>query len=156
MVRRTDRAGLAYGIAAYGCWGLLPIYLKAVRAVPVLEVLCHRIVWAVAFLLAVAWRMGELGRIRAALRERRAGLVLAGSTLLLAVNWLVYIWAVVGSRMIEASLGYYINPLVNVLLGVVVLGETLERAVRVAVGLAATGVLWFALLLGRPPWVSLV
>jgi chloramphenicol-sensitive protein RarD len=134
----------------------MPAYIKVVRAAPVLEVLCHRVVWALVFLLVLSWRQGELGVLRSALRSRRTLAVLAASATLIAVNWLVYIWAVVNGRLLEASLGYYINPLVNVLLGVVILGERLERPVQIAVGIAAAGVLWLALHLGDFPWIPLV
>jgi chloramphenicol-sensitive protein RarD len=127
-----------------------------VRAAPVLEVLCHRVVWALAFLLALSWRPSRLHGLLSALRSRRTLGVLAASTALIAANWLVYIWAVVNGRMLEASLGYYINPLVNVLLGVAILGERLERPVRVAVGIAGAGVLWLAVELGQLPWIPLV
>ena len=126
------------------------------RAAPVLEVLCHRVVWALAFLLVLSWRQGQLGAVRSGLRSRRALAILAASTTLLAVNWLVYIWAVVNGRLLEGSLGYYINPLVSVLLGVVILGERLERPVQIAVGIAAAGVLWLALKLGEFPWIPIV
>lgn len=152
---RTSTAGIAYGVAAYGLWGFMPIYLKAVREAPVLEVLSHRIVWALVLLLLLAWRRGELAELRALLRPGRTLAILAASTAAIAVNWLIYIFAVANGRLLEASLGYYINPLVNVLLGVVVLGERLERAVQVAVILASAGVLWLAAGAGRPPWISL-
>jgi chloramphenicol-sensitive protein RarD len=147
--------GLAYGVAAYGLWGFMPLYLKAVRAVPVLEVLCHRVVWALALLLPLVWRRGELGALLAAMRRRRPLAILTASTFAIAMNWLVYIWAVVHERVLEASLGYYINPLVNVLLGVVVLGERLDRPVRIAVASAAAGVGWLTIRLGQPPWIAL-
>ena len=99
--------------------------------------LCHRVVWAVALLVALAWRQDRLADVRAALRRPRTLALLGASTVLIAVNWLVYIYAVVSSRMLEASLGYYINPLVNVLLGVLFLHETLRPLERVAVALAA-------------------
>jgi chloramphenicol-sensitive protein RarD len=134
----------------------MPVYIKSVRAAPVLEVLCHRVVWALAFLLVLSWRQGQLAGLRSALRSGRALAILAASTTLLAINWLVYIWAVVNGRLLEGSLGYYINPLVNVLFGVVILGERLERPVRIAVGTAAAGVLWLALNLGEFPWIPLV
>jgi chloramphenicol-sensitive protein RarD len=134
----------------------MPAYIKAVRAAPVVELLCHRVVWALAFLLVISWRQGQLRALRSALRSGRVLAILAASTTLLAVNWLVYIWAVVNGRVLEASLGYYINPLVNVLLGVVILGERLERPVQIAVGIAAAGVLWLALHFGEFPWIPLV
>jgi chloramphenicol-sensitive protein RarD len=134
----------------------MPAYIKVVRAAPVVEVLCHRVVWALAFLAVICWRQGQLGALRSALRSGRAVAILGASTTLLAVNWLVYIWAVVNGRVLEGSLGYYINPLVNVLLGVVFLGERLARPVQIAVGIAAAGVLWLALQLGEFPWIPLV
>ena len=142
-------------MAAYGLWGFMPLYIKAVRAVPLLEVLCHRVVWALVLLLPLVWRQGELGSVLVAVRRPRTLAILATSALAIALNWLVYIWAVVHGRLLEGSLGYYINPLVNVLLGVVVLGERLDRPVRVAVGIAAVGVAWLTLRLGQPPWIAL-
>jgi chloramphenicol-sensitive protein RarD len=133
----------------------MPVYIKAVRAAPVLEVLSHRIVWALVLLLALSWRQRQLGALRSALRPGRTLAILAASTAAIALNWLVYIWAVVNGRMLESSLGYYVNPLVNVLLGVVVLGERLERPVRVAVGIAAVGVLWLTVRAGQVPWIAL-
>jgi chloramphenicol-sensitive protein RarD len=121
----------------------------------VLEVLCHRVFWAVLLLLAVAWWRDRLADVRGVLRQPRMLAVLAASTVLIAVNWLVYIYAVVHGRMLEASLGYYINPLVNVLFGVLILHEHLHRLEKVAVALAAAGMLWLALHLGQPPWIPL-
>jgi chloramphenicol-sensitive protein RarD len=153
--RRERRLGLGYGLAAYGAWGVFPIYLKAVKTVPVVEVLCHRVVWALAVLLVVTALRGELREVTAALRNRRALLVLSGSTVLIAINWLVYIFSVTHSRMLESSLGYYINPLVSVLLGIVRLGERLQPLVKAAVVAAAAGVVWLAIGLGHLPWISL-
>lgn len=152
---REARRGLLFGLAAYGLWGFMPVYLKALRAAPVIEVLCHRVVWALAVVLLLVWRRGEVSALRQALRPGRTLLVLGASTVFIALNWLVYIWAVVNERMLQGSLGYYINPLVNVLLGVAVLGERLAPLVRVAVALAATGVLWMAIGVGEFPWVAL-
>jgi chloramphenicol-sensitive protein RarD len=153
LSRRT--AGLLAGIAAYGSWGVIPIYFKAVSAAPPLELLAHRVVWALLFLVVLLNRQGRLAEFRAALRPSRTLAMLAASTVLIAVNWLVYIWAVVGGRVLEGSLGYFINPLVNVVLGVLVLEEKLERPVMAAVAVAALGVVWLTLSVGHPPWVSL-
>ena len=153
---RERRAGLAYGLAAYGAWGVFPIYLKAVRAVPILEVLCHRVVWALAILLVLTGVRGELRAVADALRHRRALLVLSGSTVFIALNWLVYIYSVTHDRILESSLGYYINPLISVLLGVVLLRERLEPLMKAAALLAAAGVVWLAIGLGQLPWISLV
>jgi len=133
----------------------MPVYIKAVRAAPVLEVLCHRITWALVLLLLLCWWQRQLGPVRDALRSRRTLAVLAASTLFIAANWIVYIWAVFHGRVMEASLGYYINPLVNVLFGVFILGERLERPVKIAVAIAAAGVLWLAVHLGQVPWIPL-
>jgi chloramphenicol-sensitive protein RarD len=154
-LRREATAGIAYGVAAYGLWGFMPIYLKSVKAAPVLEVLSHRIVWALFLLLVLSWRRRQLAEIATLLRPGRTLAILTVSTVAIAVNWLIYIFAVVNGRMLEASLGYYINPLVNVLLGVVVLGERLERPVQVAVAIAFTGVLWLTVRVGAPPWIAL-
>jgi chloramphenicol-sensitive protein RarD len=153
---REHRRGLFYGLAAYGAWGVFPIYLKAVRTVPVVEVLCHRVVWALAVLAVVTAVRGERRAVMAALRDRRALLVLSGSTVLIAINWLVYIFSVAHARILESSLGYYINPLVSVLLGVVLLGERLTPLMKAAVVAAAAGVTWLAFDLGQLPWISLV
>jgi chloramphenicol-sensitive protein RarD len=154
--QQTSRTGLGYGVAAYGLWGFLPIYIKAVREAPVLEVLCHRVLWALVFLLLLSWRQGQLGAVRAALRPGRTLAILLTSTALIGLNWLVYIFAIVSGRVLESSLGYYINPLVNVLLGVVVLGERLERPVKIAVAIAGAGVVWLTVQAGQVPWISLV
>jgi chloramphenicol-sensitive protein RarD len=149
------RLGLAYGVAAYGSWGFMPVYIKAVRTVPILEVLSHRVFWAFLLLLALCWRRGELPAIRAALRTPRTLALLAGSTVAIAVNWLGYIGAVVQGHVLEASLGYFINPLVNVLFGVAILGEKLDRPVRIAVAIAGAGVLWMTFRAGQVPWIAL-
>jgi chloramphenicol-sensitive protein RarD len=154
--RRERRLGLLYGLAAYGSWGVLPIYLKAVKTVPVVEVLCHRVVWALAVLLVVIAARGEMRTVAAALRNRRALLVLSASTVLIAINWLVYIYSVTYARILESSLGYYINPLVSVLFGIVLLGERLTPLMKAAVITAAAGVAWMAIDLGQLPWISLV
>ena len=153
MSRRT--AGFLAGIGAYGTWGLIPGYFKAVAAAPPLELLAHRVVWAIVLLLVLLKQQGRLGDLREALRPGRTLAMLSASTVLIAVNWLVYIWAVVGGRVLEGSLGYFINPLVNVVLGVLVLKEKLERAVVLAVAMAGLGVAWLTLSIGHPPWVSL-
>ncbi|HEX6737164.1 MAG TPA: EamA family transporter RarD [Vicinamibacteria bacterium] len=154
----SDRArgtGLVFGLGAYAIWGVLPIYFKRVAAAPPVELLAHRVLWALVLLLALSWQQGLLGELREALRPGRTLAFLAATTVLIAVNWLVYIWAVVHGRIMEGSLGYFINPLVNVLLGVVVLKERLERPVLAAVLVAAAGVAWLTLQVGHPPWISL-
>ena len=153
--RGDSAAGAAYAVAAYGAWGLNPVYFKAVSDIPALEVLAHRVVWSlllVVFMVLVARRGGLLLQ---ALRDRRTLGLMALSTLVLSVNWLIYIWAINVERVLETSVGYYINPLLSVLLGVLVLGERLTRLQVVAVVLAALGVLNLALGVAGLPWVAL-
>jgi chloramphenicol-sensitive protein RarD len=147
--------GFVYGLGAYGIWGLIPVYFKAMASAPALELLAHRVVWAFLMLLAVGLRQDGLRELRTALRDHRARMLLLGTTTLIAVNWLIYIWAVFHGRMVEASLGYFITPLVNVFLGVVVLKERLEQPVKRALLLAGLAVLWLTVLSGQPPWISL-
>jgi chloramphenicol-sensitive protein RarD len=144
-----------YALAAYLAWGFLPIYFKALRGVPALEVLAHRVVWSVALLGVVVLVARRGPALRDALSPRRRG-VLAATAVLIAANWLIYIWAVQTGHVVEASLGYFVNPLVNVLLGVAFLGETLSRPQRIALALAAAGVLALVLRLGAFPWISLL
>jgi chloramphenicol-sensitive protein RarD len=149
------RAGVASAVAAFLIWGLFPLYWKQVASVPALEIVAHRTAWAFVFVAAwVSWR-GGWGLAAAVVANRRTLLVLAIGALLIGVNWLLYIWAVTHAHVMEGSLGYYINPLVNVLLGVVVLRERLSRPQALAVGLAAAGVAVLSLGYGRFPWIAL-
>lgn len=155
MASSTHR-GLALGITAYIIWGLFPLYFKTLQAIPALEIIVHRVLWSAlgGALLLLLWKHpGWLRQLRA---QPRLWWVLAASSLLIACNWLIYVWAVNNERMLEASLGYYINPLVNVLLGMLLLGERLRRLQWLAVALAALGVLQQLWQLGSLPWVSLL
>src|SRR5512140_3890630 len=134
--RDEQARGLLYALAAYGAWGFFPLYFKALGGLPALEVLAHRIPWSALFMagwVAAQGRWGDAGR---ALRTPRTVRVLAASTALIAFNWGTYVWAVNAGRIVEASLGYFVNPLVNVLLGAIFLGETLSRPSRWAVAFA--------------------
>lgn len=153
---RERDIGLAFAFATYGFWGLFPLYLKSVARAPYLELLAHRIAWAAIFMAVLVALQGHGREVLAALRSRRTLMVLGASTVLIAVNWLTYIVAVNSGRMLESSFGYYINPLVNVALGVLLLRERLAPAVWAAVAIAGAGVLWLGLHLGHPPWISLV
>lgn len=153
--RQGARMGILAGLSAYFIWGLAPLYFKAVAEIPLWEVLAQRIFWSLVVclvFLAVLRRWGELKTAIGNPKTRRA---LTISTLLITVNWSIYIWAVAEGRVLEASLGYYINPLLNVALGVLVLKERLSRFQAVAVGLAALGVLNQAVAMGHLPWVAL-
>lgn len=155
MSREDTRKGVVYGIAAYGIWGLVPIYFKAVMEVPALEVLAHRVVWSVAMLVPLVLILGKFSEVRQALRNRKTLLVLLLTTVLIATNWFLFIWAVATNRVLDASLGYFINPLVNVVLGVLFLGERLSRPAAVAVVLAGAGVAVQVVMIGALPWIAL-
>ncbi len=152
-------AGFVSAVFCYTIWGFLPIYWKAIDNVPALEILAHRVIWSLVFLaglVAVTGRLGSARREVAAIvanRKKVAGVLTA--TGLITVNWFIYIWAVNGSRILETSLGYYITPLVSVLLGVVVLKERLTLRRKAAVALAVLGVLNQTVHVGGLPWVSL-
>ncbi len=146
--------GTVSGFLAFLLWGLLPFYWKWLGAVPASEILAHRVIWS-ALLLVVLVPTLQSRQLAVAVRDRRALLTAAGAGVLVGGNWFVYTWAVNADRLVEASLGYYINPLVSVVLGVVVLHERLSRLQVVAVILAAVGVLVLTVNHGRVPWVSL-
>ena len=148
--------GLLYCVLAFGMWGTFPLYFRALGAVPALEMVLHRCVWSVVFLLAILALRRHWAWLREVAREPRSILVFAGSATLLLGNWFVYVYAVQNGHVVEASLGYFINPLLNVMLGVLVLHERLRRPQLAAVALAAAGVLWLTWQTGRLPWIALL
>lgn len=151
-----DRRGLAAAVSAYLIWGVFPLYWALLGHLPALEIIAHRVLWcAVSVSLWLFWSEGR-SWLRRALAGRRVGRLLIASSLLISVNWGVYIWAVTNGRVVDASLGYFINPLLSVALGVGVLGERLNRVQWSAVTLAAVGVLWLTLSQGALPWIALV
>lgn len=151
--RATAKDGMIYGVSAYLLWGLLPIYFKLLTAVPLLQVVGHRILWSVLLLTAAAVALKRLPAIRAA-ATGRVLLLLSASAGLISLNWLVYVWAVANAHVLEASLGYFINPLLNVVLGVAVLREPIRPLQAAAVALAGVGVLAMASG-GGALWISL-
>jgi len=148
-------AGALYAALAYGTWGILPVYWKALAGVPLLEVLAHRVLGAVLFTAALLAILRQTPELAAALRSRRERLSLLASGVLIGLNWGVFIWAVGVDRILETSLGYYLNPLVNVLLGTLFLRERLRRAQGIAVALAGLGVLVMLVSHGELPWIAL-
>jgi chloramphenicol-sensitive protein RarD len=150
-----DRRGLLASIAAYTLWGVFPLYWHLLSHVPALQIISHRIAWCALFVVIWLQVQGPRGWLRTSLARPGIARMLLASSLLIGVNWGIYIWSVTHGRVVEASLGYFINPLVNVLIGVLVLKERLNRAQQLAVGLAATGVLWLTAWHGQPPWISL-
>jgi chloramphenicol-sensitive protein RarD len=149
-----ERRGTLLGVAAYLMWGLFPLYWPLLEPAGALEILAHRVMWslvAVVILLLVTGRS-----VRALPRDRRRLMLLAAAAVLIGVNWGVYIWGVNNHHVVETSLGYFINPLVSVALGVLVLGEKLRRTQWTAVGVAAVGVGVLTVETGHPPWIALV
>jgi chloramphenicol-sensitive protein RarD len=149
------KRGIWYAAGAYIVWGLLPIYWKALQAIPALEILAHRIVWACVFTLLLVLLRRQWVALGVALRRPKILAAFAASGLLLTANWYIYIWAVNDGHIVETSLGYFINPLVNVLLGVLFLHERLRIGQLIAIGIALLGVLVLAFHYGSPPWIAL-
>ena len=146
--------GILPAASAYILWGFLPLYFKFVHDVPALETTAHRVFWSVLLLAAILAVRQNFGAFRASL-NRRTILIFCGSAALLAVNWLVYVYGVTSGFVVETSLGYFINPLVNVLLGTIFLRERLRTTQWVPIGLAALGVAYLTFSLGSPPWIAL-
>jgi chloramphenicol-sensitive protein RarD len=154
---QPETKGLAYAGMAYGIWGLLfPLLMKLVSHIPAAEVVAHRVIWSVPIAAGVLIWLGRTADIRAALRSPRTLLMACITAALITINWGIYVWAIAVNRTVEAALGYYINPLVTVAIGALVLGEKLDRAQLVAIGLALIGVALVALDTGGLPWISLV
>jgi chloramphenicol-sensitive protein RarD len=139
--RAAVRDGLLFGLLSYSLWGLFPLYLKLLSAIPATEILAHRIVWSVPFGALLIFLRKQWPEVKKALADRRVVFMLLLSACAIAFNWGIYVWAVVSDRVLEASLGYYINPLMSVAAGVFILGEKLRRAQIAAVILAGIGVL---------------
>jgi len=148
-------AGAACGAVAFLIWGLSPLYWKVLKTVPALEVIMHRIVWSFVFLIPLVLIQGKWGEFVKVFTDCRKLLILLFTAFFVAFNWLIYIWSVNNGRLLEASLGYYINPLVNVLLGVIFLKERLRSLQLIAVIFASAGVLCLTFYYGKFPWVSL-
>ena len=147
--------GILYATGAYVLWGLLPIYWKALQNVPALEILAHRMVWSLAVVLLLVTFQRHWRWLRFAFGNARILLTFMSTALLLSINWFVYIWAVNAGHIVEASLGYFINPLVNVLLGILFLKERLRLWQGVAILVALSGVLYLTINYGQLPWIAL-
>lgn len=154
-LRRRQAEGVAYAVAAYTAWGFVVLLYGALEHVGTIELIAQRIVWCLLFITIVLAFRHSFGRLAEALRSPRLLMLLTFSATLMAVNWGVFIWTIAESRVLEASLGYYINPLVSVFLGVVLLGERLSRAQIVAIGIALVGVAIFGLSFGVLPWIPI-
>jgi chloramphenicol-sensitive protein RarD len=147
--------GVWNGLAAYAMWGFFPIYWKLLREVPALQVIGHRIGWSFLLLIGVILLTRQWTEFRSAALVPKVIGIYAVAGVLLSINWLVYVWGVNAGFIVETSLGYFINPLISVLLGVLFLRERLRTMQWLAVGLAAAGVIYLTLTYGRPPWIAL-
>jgi chloramphenicol-sensitive protein RarD len=154
-VDRGARQGFALGVAAYGLWGVLPVYFKALRSIDSVDIVAHRIVWSAPVLAALLSFSGTWGEVREALRNRRVVILLTITALLIGGNWLLYVYAVNSGHILAGSLGYYLNPLANVLLGRIVLKERLSWLQWAAVALAAAGISALAIGALGQLWISL-
>jgi chloramphenicol-sensitive protein RarD len=151
----TTSKGFTAAAAAFAIWGMIPLYFHPLREISPFQVIAHRVVWSCAFVFVWMAMRGELSTVRATLANRSVVWRLAVTATLISINWVVYVWAVMNGHVVESSLGYFINPLVNVLLGVALLSERLTRAQWTAVALAATGVAYLTIVAGSPPWIAL-
>jgi len=150
----TKKNGALAAIAAYALWGILPVYWKFVQEVPAFEILCHRMAWSFIFVvLLLTWRKNWKW-LRQAKKHPRTLLTFLGTSCILALNWFIYIWAVNTGHILDTSLGYFINPLFSVFLGVIFLKERLRLWQGVAVGIAAGGVIYLTLIYGVFPWIA--
>jgi|SRR6185503_6353491 len=152
----TNGRGYAAALGAFGIWGLFPLYLIGLRHISAMEITAHRIVWSCVFVLAWLALAGDLGKLREA--ALRPGVLkrLVASAFLIAVNWVGFAWAVNNGHVLEVSLAYFIGPLLNILLGIFVLSERLNRAQWLAVAFAAAGVTYLTFITGRAPWIALM
>lgn len=149
------RRGILAALAAFTIWGLAPLYFKAVGTVPADEIVAHRVLWSVVFLAVLVGLKRQGPALRAVLGNRRLLGTLLVTALLTGSNWLVFVWAVTHDRVLEGSLGYFINPLLSVLLGRLFLGERLRPLQQLAVAIAAAGVVWRIAAVGAVPWIAL-
>lgn len=152
---KSARQGVIFATSAYLIWGIAPMYFKLIQQVPPLEILCHRVLWSF-ILLAGLIHFGKQWRlVRYLIQDKKTLSVLIITSVLVGANWLIFIWAVNNDHMLDASLGYYINPLLNVLLGMIFLGERLRRSQWLAVGLATMGVFIQLFVFGSVPMIAI-
>jgi chloramphenicol-sensitive protein RarD len=149
------RLGVLSGLAAYALWGLFPLYFPLLEPAGGLEIVAHRVLWSLVFVGLLLTVLGHWSQVRALVTDGRRLLVLAGAALLVTTNWLVFVYGVNSGQVVETSLGYFINPLVSVVLGVVVFSERLRSLQWVAVGIAAVAVAVLTIDYGHPPWIAL-
>ena len=149
------KKGVLYGIGAYLLWGLFPIYWKWLESVPAIQLISHRIIWSFVLLAIIVFVTQQWKAFRSAVLSPKVILIYLASAIFLSINWLTYVWAINSGYVVESSLGYFINPLLSVLLGVLFLREKLRTWQWVPIGLAAVGVTYVAISYGQFPWIAL-
>ncbi|GDY27347.1 chloramphenicol resistance permease RarD [Agarivorans sp. Toyoura001] len=155
MPNQTAKHGVIFALAAYIMWGIAPVYFKSLTEVPAYEILAHRVVWSCLFITVLLGVGKQWSAVSAVIKRPKQLATLALTSVLIGINWLIFIWAVNNDRMLDASLGYYINPLFNVILGMLFLGERFRRAQWAAIGLALIGVLIQVISYGSLPWIAM-
>jgi chloramphenicol-sensitive protein RarD len=153
---QESRRGFLLGVAAYSLWGAFPLYWPLLEPAGAVEILAHRVLWSAVTMALVVALMRRTPEVMAVVRDRRAFRILTFAAVVISFNWAAYIWGVNNGRVVETSLGYFINPLVTVLMGVLILGERLRRLQWVAMAIALVAVVVLTLDYGRPPWVALL
>jgi chloramphenicol-sensitive protein RarD len=153
--RSASSIGTLVAFATYGMWGLFPLYWKQLKSVDPVQIICHRIVWAMVFALLLLAATRKLGTLAAITKDRKRAPAMVASGFFITANWGIYIVAINGGRIMESALGYYITPLLSVALGAIVFKERLDRWTAIAVGVAAAGVAAASIMLGTLPWISL-
>lgn len=153
---RHERTGVIAGLGAYGLWGVFPLVFRLVDDVAPLEILFHRIAWSLVVVVVVLGLQRRLGELGSVVRQRRLVGLLGLAAVFISINWLTYIWAVNNEHVLDAALGYYVNPLITVAIGVVILGESLRRAQKIALGFGAAAVAVLTVANGTVPWIALV
>jgi len=148
--------GILFALGAYSLWGILPLFWKLLEEVPAFQILCHRISWSLIFLISIQVFGNKLRWIKKAIKSKKIVLTFLTTSILLSTNWFTYIWAVNNGRTIEGSLGYFINPLFTVVLGVVFLKERPDKWSWLAIGLAGLGIIYTVVIYGAIPWIALV
>ncbi|WP_462416991.1 EamA family transporter RarD [Kytococcus sp. Marseille-QA3725] len=149
------RGGVAYGFSAYLLWGAFPLYFAALAPAGPWEILAHRVLWSLLLCLVLLGVLGQLGAVRSLFGDTRRGLTMTAAGLTIGINWTVYVAAVTTGHVTEAALGYFLNPLATVVIGVVLLRERLRRLQWVAVGIATVAAVYLTVDYGQPPWISL-
>lgn len=153
---QTTKTGLMYGITAYVWWAIAPIYFKAMSDIGALDILAHRVIWSFVIVVLLIAAMGKVSVLVGVLRSPKSLLALTASTILIGANWGTFIWAINSNQMLSASLGYYINPLVSIILGMVFFQDRLDRPRKIAAALCVAAVVFEVIQFGRLPWIALV